>query len=318
MNIKKRKQKISFVIPIYNEEENIKPLCKELIDFFDSHKNYNFEAILVENGSYDNSYNLLEKVAKEDKRIKVLQLAKNELGDGGMAAGMNYIDGEACVLMMGDLQEPIEIVDKFIKKWNEGFDIVYGIVKKRTANWFININSIIFYKIMSLATNNDFPENVSDFRLIDKKVYKTINNMPEKHKYLRGLVIWTGFSHIGVSFNRRPRKAGTSKATINGLMKVALNGIFSFSYLPLKFVSFLGLLITILSFVGLVINLVLLIMNGRQTPGIATVILLMFTLFGILFFIIGILSEYISRIYEEVKRRPNYIIKKTLNLPPQE
>ncbi len=312
------KKKISFVIPLYNEEDNIKPLCNELKGFFNSHKEYDFEAVLVENGSHDSTYKLLEKEVKRDKRLKVLQLAKNELGDGGMAAGMQYIDGDACVIMMGDLQEPIEIVDKFIKKWHEGYDIVYGIVKKRTANWFINVNSLLFYRIMSLATNSSFPENVSDFRLIDRKVYKAINKMPEKNKYLRGLIIWTGFSHTGVTFNRRPRSAGTSKATLPGLMKVAFNGIFSFSYLPLRFASFLGLLITVLSFVGLVINLVLLIMNGRQTPGIATVILLMFTLFGILFFIIGIMSEYIARIYEEVKRRPTYIVKNTLNLPHEE
>lgn len=170
---------------------------------------------------------------------------------------------------------------------------------------------------MSLATGHAFPENVSDFRLIDKKVYQAINQMPEKHKYLRGLIIWTGFSHTGVTFNRRPRIHGKATA-IPGLMKVAFNGIFSFSYLPLRFVSIIGLLITILSFIGLMINLILIIMYGKQTPGIATVILLMFTLFGILFFIIGILSEYIARIYEEVKRRPNYIIKNTLNLRQNE
>lgn len=116
MNQKKNKKKISFVLPLYNEEENIKPLCKELLSFFNSHKQYDFEAILVENGSYDNSYKMLAKEAQKDKRIKVLQLAKNELGDGGMAAGMQYIDGDACVIMMGDLQEPVEVVDKFIKK----------------------------------------------------------------------------------------------------------------------------------------------------------------------------------------------------------
>lgn len=310
----RQKKKISFVIPVYNEEANIQALTKTLKEFFSAHPDYTFEAVIVENGSQDDSFKLLSQAAKKDPRIKILQLSKNFMGDGGIAAGMQHITGDACVIMMADLQEPIELVSDFIKKWQEGYDIVYGIVKKRTAGWLVNIGASLFYRIMSLATGNTFPEHVADFRLIDRCVYEVINQMPEQNKYLRGLIIWTGFKHIGVPFDRRPRVAGESKATFSGLLKVAQNGIFSFSYLPLRFVSYLGFFMTIISFLALIVNLIIVIVMGRQTPGVATIVLLMLLLFGMLFFILGIMSEYIARIYEEAKRRPNYIVKRRINL----
>lgn len=310
------RKKISFVIPLYNEEDNVKTLVKTLRAYFDNNTSFDFEVVLVENGSHDRTFERLEKYCAHDTRLKVLQLTKNELADGGIAAGLNFINGDACVIMMGDLQEPIEIVTKFIDKWQKGYDIVYGIVKKRTAGTFINMGAKVFYRMMSIATGNAFPEDVADFRLIDKKVYEVIKMIPEKNKYLRGLTIWTGFKHTGVTFDRNPRVAGESKATLSGLMKVVQNGLFSFSYLPLRFITLLGFALTILSFLALILNLILVMINGRQTPGIATIILLMLLLFGILFFILGIISEYIARIYEEVKRRPNFIVKNTLNIPP--
>lgn len=159
-----------------------------------------------------------------------------------------------------------------------------------------------------------FPENASDFRLIDKKVYEAINKMPEQNKYLRGLVMWTGFASTGVPFNRSERFAGESKADFKTVLYVALNGIFSFSYLPLRLVSYIGGLITIISFAGIGIYLYLFFVHGRVAPGITTVILINLFLFGILFFALGVISEYLARIYDDVKRRPNMIAKETINL----
>ena len=226
---------ISIVVPIYNEEEVIPELIRQLHVFADAHKQYRYEFILVEHGSKDSSYKLLQKQAKKDKRLKVLQLAKNVECDGGLVAGMNFASGDACVLLMADLQEPLSVVTKFFKQWEKGYEIVYGVVKKRTGGRIRNLNSRIFYKVMNLLTGNVFPENVSDFRLMDKKVYKAIIKMPEQNKYLRGLVMWTGFSSIGVEFARVDRFAGESKADFKTVLKVASNGIFSFSYFPLSF-----------------------------------------------------------------------------------
>ena len=183
------KKLISIVIPVYNEELGIPELIKQITKFIDENKNYDFELILIEHGSVDRSFNLLQKYAKNDKRIKILQLAKNVGCDGGIEAGMQHAKGDALVIMMADLQEPIELIEKFIQKWEAGYEIVYGQVKKRTSGFFRNIFSQLFYKIINLLTGNMFPENASDFRLIDKKVYQTINQMGEQNKYLRGLIM---------------------------------------------------------------------------------------------------------------------------------
>ena len=172
----------------------------------------------------------------------------------------------------------------------------------------------MFYKVINLLTGNMFPENASDFRLIDKKVYQAINNMQERNKYLRGLIAWTGFKQIGIPFDRKNRFAGESKANFLTVLKVAANGIFSFSYLPLRFVTGLGIAITIFSFLMIGFYLYLFIIWGRVAPGTTTIILLLLFLFGTLFFVLGIISEYLVRIYEEVKNRPTYIVKNKINL----
>lgn len=308
------RKKVSIVIPVFNEEAVIPELVKRLSRFINQLPQYEFETIFVENGSSDRSYELLAKAALKDKRFKILQLSRNFSCDGGIAAGMQYSRGDACVIMMADLQEPIELIKKFIEKWEEGYEIVYGIVKKRAGGPTRNFSSILFYKILNIFTKNMFPENASDFRLIDKKIYQTINQMPEQNKYLRGLVMWTGFKHIGIPFNREKRFAGKSKANLGTVLSVALNGLFSFSYLPLRLVSYMGLVLTIVSFILIIFYLALYFIYGRQTPGITTVILLLLFLFGMLFFTLGIISEYIARIYDEAKRRPTFIVKKTINL----
>jgi polyisoprenyl-phosphate glycosyltransferase len=305
---------ISIVVPIYNEEEVIPELIRQLHVFADAHKQYRYEFILVEHGSKDSSYKLLQKQAKKDKRLKVLQLAKNVECDGGLVAGMNFASGDACVLLMADLQEPLSVVTKFFKQWEKGYEIVYGVVKKRTGGRIRNLNSRIFYKVMNLLTGNVFPENVSDFRLMDKKVYKAIIKMPEQNKYLRGLVMWTGFSSIGVEFARVDRFAGESKADFKTVLKVASNGIFSFSYFPLRFVTFLGLAMTGISFLMILFYFYLYLINGQIAPGVNTIIILLLFLFGVLFFVLGIISEYLARIYEEAKGRPHFLVKNKVNL----
>lgn len=308
------KKLISIVIPIYNEELGISELIRRLTKFINKNSLYNFELVLVENGSFDNSYKLLQRYAKEDSRIKIVQLAKNVGCDGGIEAGMQYAKGDALVIMMADLQEPVELISDFIKKWEQGSDIVYGQVKKRAGKFLRNIFSVLFYRGINLLTGNMFPENASDFRLIDKKVYQAINSMQERNKYLRGLITWTGFSQIGIPFDREKRFAGESKADLITVLKVAVNGIFSFSYIPLRFISILGFVITVISFIMSIVYLYLYTIWGRVTPGVTTIILLILFLFGVLFFLLGIISEYLVRIYEEVKSRPTYIVKNKINL----
>ena len=309
--IRRKAPLISIIIPFFNEEGNVDELYKRLKQLSKKEKNYNFEIIAVEHGSKDSTLEKLISLHKKDKSLKILQLSKNfGTSDAGISAGLSFASGDAAIILMADLQEPPELISQFIRKWEQGYEVVFGIVKKRPdASYFRRICSVLFYKILNLLTNNLFPENVSDFRLIDKKVYVAINEMPERNKFLRGLISWTGFKQIGIPFERSPRFAGQSKADFLTVLKVAANGIFSFSYTPLKVVTILGFCLSVVSFLTIVYQMALFFLHGRGVPGITSIIVLTSFLFGMLFLILGIIGEYLSRIYDEVKGRPNYIIR---------
>lgn len=302
---------ISIVIPFYNEQENVEELYKRFTMLFDLEKKYTFELIAVEHGSTDSTFAKLLNLHQKDKRVKILQLSKNfGTADAGIIAGLHFVKGNALVITTADLQDPPEVISKFLRKWEQGYEIVYGIIKKRADNSFLRkVLSIMFYKILNLATGHIFPANVSDFRLIDRKVYEAVKTMPERNKFLRGIIIWTGFSQTGVSFNRSKRFAGESKADFLTVLKVAANGIFSFSYAPLKLVTILGFILSVVSFSMIIVQVTLFVINGRGAPGISTIVVLMSFLFGMLFLILGVIGEYLSRIYDEVKQRPIYIVK---------
>lgn len=313
----KNKKLISIVFPVYNEEKIVPKLISEVNNFIKKNPKYNFEIILVENGSTDNTFDLLQKHIKDKKQFKIVQLSRNFKVDGGIEAGLKYVSGDACVIMMADLQEPLAVVKQFLKKWEDGYEIVYGVVKKRTASLTRNLSSILFYKIINLLTNNAFPDNVSDFRLIDKKIVLLLNKMPEKNKYLRGLIIWLGFSHIGVDFDRQERFAGKSKMSFSSALQVAINGIFSFSNFPLRLIAFLGASLSLLSLAGIIFYLGLFLISGRAVPGFFTIVLIILFLFSMLFLALGIMSEYLGRIYEEVKNRPTHVVKQLYRLKAQ-
>lgn len=305
---------ISVVVPLYNEEENIEELYRRLSALISEEKKYRFEIIAVEHGSTDSSFTKLLSLHKKDKRVKILQLSRNfGNADAAIEAGLRFTKGDAAVITMADLQEPPELISRFLRKWEGGYEIVYGVIKKRTGVPLTRrLASVYFYKILNILTGNLFPENVSDFRLIDKKVYETINTMPESNKFLRGMITWTGFSQVGIPFERSKRFAGESKANFSTVLKVAANGIFSFSYAPLKLVTIAGLILSAISFLVIVYQIILFILFGRGQPGISTVIVLIGFLFGMLFLILGVIGEYLARIYDEVKKRPNFIVREKI------
>lgn len=304
------KKLISVVIPAYNEEAVLDELEKRLKEVMATNSNYDFEIIMVENGSWDSSFEKLIRINKEDPRFKIVQMSRNFGCDGAISAGLKYVKGDAAVIMNADLQDPPEMIPEFIKKWEEGYEIVYGIIQKRIGVPFTRkILSSLFYKIIHRLTDKAIPENASDFRLIDKKVYFIVNKMDERNKFLRGIIAWTGFKQIGIPFERSPRYAGESKAIFFEALKVAMNGLFSFSYFPLRAVSVLGIVVSVSAFIIGIIEIYLFLRYGGVVHGFTTTIVIILFLFGTLFFILGIIGEYIARIYDEVKQRPNYIVK---------
>lgn len=304
------KKLISVVIPAYNEEEVLDELKRRLQHVMTINKNYDFEVIIVENGSWDSTFEKLLSINEEDPRFKIVQLSRNFGCDGGITAGLAYANGDAAVIMNADLQDPPEMITKFIERWEEGYEIVYGIIEKRIGIAFTRrFLSTLAYKIIYNLTNKTIPENVSDFRLVDKRVYTIVNKMEEKNKFLRGIIAWTGFKQTGIPYDRPPRYAGETKAAFLTVFNVAMNGIFSFSYFPLQIATILGFIVSICAFVMIFVELALFLIYGREVPGYTSTLILVLFLFGVLFSLIGIMGIYISRIYEEVKRRPNFIVK---------
>ncbi len=309
------KRLISIIIPAYNERDNVDELARRLRGVFDANPKYDFETIIIENGSEDDSFDKLMAVHQADSRFKIIQLARNFRMDGGLTAGLHYADGDAAVIMTADLQDPPELISQFIAKWEEGYENVYGIVTRRVGTSAIRrMNSQLFYYVANKLTGGMIPRNVSDFRLIDRKVYKTINVMDERNRFLRGLFAWVGFKSIGIPHERPPRVAGVSGAHTLKVLELALKGIFAHSYVPLKLISTTGIglsVLSVLAFIGLVIRT---LVWGVPFPGFGTIVALILLMFGILFTMLGILAEYVGLIYEEVKRRPNFVVRNLVGL----
>lgn len=300
---------ISIVIPAYNEQDNVDELAKRLQLVFDLNSSYEFEAIIVENGSLDNTFEKLLAVHQLDPRFKILQLARNFRMDGGITAGLNSATGDAAVIMTADLQDPPELITEFIKKWEEGYENIYGIVTKRNGTGLIRrFNSQLFYKVANALTDGKIPSNVSDFRLVDKKVYETINSIHERNRFIRGLFSWVGYKSIGIKHERAERFAGVSGAHTFKVIDLALKGIFAHSYLPLKLITVIGITISIMSFILLVWILTKAVIFGVPFQGYAMIMTVMLLMFGVLFTMLGIVSEYVGLIYEEVKQRPNFVV----------
>lgn len=309
------KKLISVVIPAYNEEDVLDELQRRLKSIMDSNIDYEFEIIIVENGSWDSSFEKLVQINKEDPRFKIVKLSKNFGCDGGITAGLKYATGDAVVIMNADLQDPPEMITQFLRKWEEGYEIIYGIIEKREGVSFTRkILSKLAYEIIYNLTHEAIPKNASDFRLIDKKVYLIVNNMGEKNKFLRGIIAWTGFKQTGIPYERPARYAGETKAGFCAALNVAMNGIFSFSYFPLHIATILGFVISAISFGLIFLELAFFFIYGQIVPGFTTTIVLILFLFGMLFFLIGIVGIYIARIYDEVKQRPNFIVTDKIGL----
>jgi glycosyltransferase involved in cell wall biosynthesis len=306
---------ISIVTPAYNEQDNVDELGARLADVFAANPSYDFEVIVVENGSTDDSYKLLTELHDRDPRFKVLQLARNFGADGGVTAGLTYARGDAAVIMCADLQDPPELIGEFIRQWELGYENVFQIVTKRRGTSALRrVNSQIFYWLINAMTGGLFPKNVSDYRLVDRRVYEAINSMREHNRFMRGMFYWTGFRSIGVEAERPPRFAGETKANTRTVLALAIKGILSYSYLPLRFITYIGMAVSLLSFVLLGYEVVRALFYGVPFAGFGSIMGVMLLMFGFLFIMLGVVAEYIGLIYEEVKQRPNFIVKNEIGL----
>ena len=307
------KKLISLIIPAYNEEDCVDELAKRLKAVFHSEPQYDFEAVIVENGSIDATWEKLQRIAEEDSRFKILRLSRNFRMDGGLTAGLDYVTGDACVLMTADLQDPPEMIPTFLRKWEEGYENIFGIVTKREGTGPIRtMNSKMFYWLAGKLTDGRIPRNASDFRLVDKKVYEAVRGMTERNRFVRGLFAWAGFNSIGIPMERPPRFGGVSNAHTFKVLDLAFKGIFAHSYKPLRLITVFGFLLSAISFMSIIPLFFLWVFVGVPFAGFGTLVGLFLLVFGIVSLMLGILSEYVGLIYEEVKARPNYVVSEFL------
>ena len=309
-----KKRLVSVIVPAYNEADCVDELFTRLADVFDKEQDYDFEAVIVENGSTDGTYSKLLAINGKDPRFKVLKLSRNFRMDGGLTAGLSVIDSDACILMTADLQDLPEQIPALIRKWEEGFENVYGIVTDRQGTGPIRtFNSKAFYWLAGKLTDNRIPKNASDFRLLDRKVYEAVRNMDERNRFVRGLVAWVGFNSVGVEMARPPRFAGESKAYSFQVIDLAFKGIFAHSYIPLRIITVTGVSVSVFSIVAFIALLLRWILVGVPFGGFGTIVTIVLFSFGLLTFMLGIMAEYLGLIYEEVKKRPNFVIERWIS-----
>jgi dolichol-phosphate mannosyltransferase len=311
-----RKKRITVVTCAYDEEDCIEELARRLFVVFDSMPQYDFEVIAVENGSRDRTLERMEAIRQSDDRFRIIQLARNFGLDGGFTAGLDWANGDAVVLMAADLQDPPEIIPDFIAKWEQGYFNVYGVVAARpTVGPLHKLNSSLFYWLIGKLSEHPLPPHARDFRLLDRQVYEEIRGIRDPHPFHRGLAAWTGFPSIGVEFEQPARFAGTTKASTRGISEFAVRSIFTQSMTPLRVMPLLGLVLILGSLAALITLSINAFLNGVPFPGFGTIVAVVLMMFGVLFLFLSVIGIYVGLVFEQVRTRPNYIVRQQWGLP---
>lgn len=300
---------LSIVIPVFNEEENIETLHVRLTtvlrDLCDE-----YEIIYVDDGSQDRSQAILQRMETEDVHVTVIELARNFGHQVAISAGLEHSKGRAVCIMDADLQDPPEILPKFLATWQEGAEVVYAIRTERKEWWGKRLAYALFYRLLQRVANIKMPLDAGDFCIMDRCVVDQLVQMPERNRFVRGIRSWIGFHQVGVAYERHSRHAGRPKYTFKKLVYLALDGLISFSHMPLRIITLLGFTVSLLSFLVALFYMIKKFTLGVGVPGFTTLVVSIFFLAGIQLMTIGVIGEYIGRISDEVKRRPLYVARR--------
>jgi dolichol-phosphate mannosyltransferase len=307
--------KYSLIIPIYNEEETIPELYRRVSDVMDSLDD-SVELILINDGSGDRSLKLMRELQERDARVCYISFARNFGHQAAVTAGLNFARGQVIVVLDADLQDPPELIPKMIESWQAGYHVVYAQrTKRKKESWFKRLTAYVFYRLLQQLADVDIPADTGDFCLMDRQVVDVLNSMPERNRYIRGLRAWIGFRQTAVKFERDPRFAGEVKYTFKKSLALAINSLVSFSKIPLRLSTYLGLFSALIAlFMALLVLYWRLQQPESPVTGLATILIAVFFLGSVQLISIGILGEYIGRIYEEVKGRPAYTIAEIAGL----
>ena len=309
-------KKISVVVPMYYEEEVANECYNRTKKTLNTLENYEYEIIFVNDGSKDQTLPILENIAKNDNNVKILSFSRNFGHQAAVTAGLKYTTGDVVAIMDADLQDPPEVIAEMIKLWEQGNEVIYAKRKSREGeSKFKLFTAKMFYKVLNGLSDVEIPKDTGDFRLADRKVIDVINSLPEHNKFLRGLFSWVGFKQIPLEYERKERFAGKTKYPLKKMLKLASDGITSFSTKPLKILGALGLISVIASIIILIYALISYIFNLNQlTAGWTSIMVTVTFLGGMQLLSIWLISEYIGKIYDESKGRPEYIIDKKINI----
>ena len=308
-------KKISVIVPMYYEEKVAEECYKRLTACLQKLTDYTYEIIIIDDGSKDKTLEILENIASKDDKVKVISFSRNFGHQAAVTAGLKHVSGDAIIIIDADLQDPPELIPQMIQLWEQGNEIIYAKRKKRKGESpFKLLSAKLFYQILNALSDTEIPKDTGDFRLVDRKVVDTINNMPEHNKFLRGLFSWVGYKQIPFEYEREERFAGKTKYPLRKMLKLASDAIISFSTKPLKLVGLLGFISIVISILILIYALLSYFLKLNQLSAGWTSLMVAITFFaGVQLLSIWIMSEYIGRIYDETKQRPQFIINKKIN-----
>lgn len=309
-----RKKLISLVIPVFNEEKNIKACYNRISEVAQSLDNYKFEFIFTDNHSEDGTFAVLEKIAKKDKRVRVFRFSRNFGFQRSIWTGYSKSEGDAAIQLDVDLQDPPELIREFIAKWEQGYKVVYGIRRSRKENFVINSARKVFYRILSSLSEDELPVDAGDFRLIDRQVIDALVRNRDKQPYLRGAIAAMGFKQIGIPYDRDARKNGHSKFKLSDLIKLSIDGILNHSTIPLRIASYVGITVATLTSLAVIGVVFARLVFGSEWPAgfASTTILILFSL-SLNAMFLGIIGEYLGRIYKQVKTEHVTLIEQSIN-----
>lgn len=305
----KEKPVFSIVAPIYNEQESLPVLYQRVSDVMDT-TGEPWELVLVDDGSHDASAEIIRSLAEQDERIRPVILARNFGHQIAVTAGLDFTRGNAVVIIDADLQDPPEVILKLIEKWREGYEVVYAVRETREGETFFKLwTARMFYRVINRITSMKIPVDTGDFRLMDRKVIDVLNQMREHHRFLRGMSVWVGFKQIGVKYQRAARYAGQTHYPLKKMVKLAITAITGFSFFPLQVATYLGFIASGISILVIPIVIGMRLTGNQAFLGQASTLIAVLFLGGVQLIFLGILGEYIGRIYDEVRNRPLYIVR---------
>jgi len=304
-------QLVSVVVPMYNEEGTAREFYRRVCAALEA---VPFELVVVDDGSSDRTAEVLSEIAAEDSRVKVISLSRNFGHQTAITAGLDHATGDAVVMIDADLQDPPELIPQMLERWSEGADVVYAVRTERAGETrFKRATARLFYRLISKLSDVQLQENSGDFRLLDRRALAALLSMRERNRYLRGMTVWVGFTQTAIEYQRDARYAGETKFSVPKMMRFALDAIASFSHAPLQIATVVGFICAALAFLGIPVAIVMRLTDSF-VPGVTSTVIAVLLLGGIQLMAIGVIGEYVGRIYDEVKQRPLYLVRERLNV----